>query len=378
MNDKEKMMKLLTTSKKYKYIKTSDVKSEGPIQRLSKAEKLAEKFVASKLQQVREMPPSDYLTGLQTTALYLKDLWDRLNGGGSSVKRSLLPSDLPRPLSTSEQSKTAMSQLVILVEKLEKKLKEASKAREAKLQKAGVKDRLSLAFQMKMMDDEVLQLTRLLAVRSLQLQMEYIYRTLEEEALEISEDPNSPGYISRQGSTEELSLLTAEFGLLEDQLRVVTQRLIQTPSKLVRDTVLQNLVDEIEDLRRRLGIRPDVVFGDTRLTWRKVNLQIQQAIGTIQEGVNFLARGVRLLGSDLVYSSRLFSKAAIGGTLRPREVAALRRTARDVLAFIPFAAILVVPLTPVGHVLVFGFLQRYFPEVFPSQFTNRRQDIINK
>ena len=68
----------------------------------------------------------------------------------------------------------------------------------------------------------------------------------------------------------------------------------------------------------------------------------------------------------------------LGGTLKPREVAALRRTARDILAFIPFAAILVVPLTPVGHVFVFGFLQRYFPEVFPSQFTNRRQDIMNK
>eukprot|EP00210_Caulerpa_lentillifera_P006373 g6088.t1 len=378
MSDKEKMTKILSTAKKYKYRTTNETRLEGPIQRLSKAEKLAEKFVALKLQQVREIPPEDYLSGLQSTALYLKDLWDRLNGGGSSVKRSLLPSDLPRPLSTMEQSRTNMSQLVILVEKLEKKLKDASKAREAKLQKAGANDRLSLAFQMKMMDDEVLQITRLLAVRSLQLQMEYIYRTLEEEALEISEDPKSPGYISRQGSTEELSLLTAEFSLLEDQLKAVTQRLLQSPTKLVRDTVLQNLVDEIEDLRRRLGIRSDVVFGDSRLTWRKVNLQVHQALETIQEGLNFLARGVRLLGSDLVYSSRLFSKATIGGTLKPREVAALRRTARDILAFIPFAVILIVPLTPVGHVLVFGFLQRYFPEVFPSQFTNRRQDIMNK
>lgn len=35
-------------------------------------------------------------------------------------------------------------------------------------------------------------------------------------------------------------------------------------------------------------------------------------------------------------------------------------------------------MTPVGHVLVFGFIQRYFPEIFPSQFTNRRQDIMNR
>lgn len=69
-------------------------------------------------------------------------------------------------------------------------------------------------------------------------------------------------------------------------------------------------------------------------------------------------------------------KAALGGTLRPREVAALRRTARDVFSFIPFVIILIIPLTPLGHVLVFGFIQRYFPGFFPSQFTNQRQDLM--
>ena len=104
-----------------------------------------------------------------------------------------------------------MSQLVIKVEKLEKQVKETSKVRESKLQRSSAKDRLSLAFQLKIMDDEVLQLSRLLAVRSLQLQLEYIYQTLEEEALDIVEDPTSCGLINRQGSTEELPLLTAEF-----------------------------------------------------------------------------------------------------------------------------------------------------------------------
>lgn len=30
---------------------------------------------------------------------------------------------------------------------------------------------------------------------------------------------------------------------------------------------------------------------------------------------------------------------------------------RDLLAFVPFAIILIIPMTPVGHVLVFGFIQ---------------------
>ena len=51
----------------------------------------------------------------------------------------------------------------------------------------------------------------------------------------------------------------------------------------------------------------------------------------------------------------------------------IRQTAKDVTVFVPFAVILIAPITPVGHVLVFGFLQRYFPGFFPSQFTSRRQ-----
>jgi hypothetical protein len=62
---------------------------------------------------------------------------------------------------------------------------EASKARETKLRKAGIQGRVQLAVQMKLLDAEVMALSRLLAVRTLQLEMEYIYRSLEDEALDI-------------------------------------------------------------------------------------------------------------------------------------------------------------------------------------------------
>jgi len=98
----------------------------------------------------------------------------------------------------------------------------------------------------------------------------------------------------------------------------------------------------------------------------------------IVEAFTFGVRGVRLLGSDVGAAASLFLRALAGGTLRPREVAALRRTARDLLTFVPFTVILILPLTPVGHVLIFGFIQRYFPGFFPSQFTSRRQDLMMK
>lgn len=111
------------------------------------------------------MPAEDLVIGVKQSAVYLKELWYRLNGGGHYFrKKYALPIDLPRPESSEQQIRTAMSQYSIEIEKLEKKLKDASRARESKLQKVGLKDRLQLTFQLKIMDDEVSQLTRLLAV----------------------------------------------------------------------------------------------------------------------------------------------------------------------------------------------------------------------
>merc|ERR1711862_670868 len=42
----------------------------------------------------------------------------------------------------------------------------------------------------------------------------------------------------------------------------------------------------------------------------------------------------------------------------------------------PVVIILIIPLTPIGHVLVFGAIQRFFPDFFPSCFTERRQNLL--
>lgn len=118
------------------------------------------------------------------------------------------------------------------------------------------------------------------------------------------------------------------------------------------------------------------MFGSNPFSPTKLKLQAKESIGKVGEGINFLLRGLRLLGSDTSNAGRLFTKAALGGTLKPREVAAIRRTLRDLLTFIPFIIILIIPLSPLGHVLVFGFIQRYFPGFFPTQFTSKRQEIM--
>lgn len=118
----------------------------------------------------------------------------------------------------------AISSLALQLESLEKQLQDASKARETKLRRAGLSGRVQMAIQMKYggLDADVLQLSRLLAVRTLQLEMEYVYRSLEDEALDASGYDLGGGVpvdlADRDASLGELALLIADFVLLDEQL----------------------------------------------------------------------------------------------------------------------------------------------------------------
>ena len=105
-----------------------------------------------------------------------------------------------------------------------------------------------------------------------------------------------------------------------------------------------------------------------------------------REGLSFYGKGTQILLSDLQYAWYLITRALGGYTLKPRyiytpttypsiypisvcypvcmlygvvyrEVNSIRRTGKYMLTLIPFTIILIVPLTPVGHVLAFSFIQ---------------------
>jgi hypothetical protein len=67
----------------------------------------------------------------------------------------------------------------------------------------------------------------------------------------------------------------------------------------------------------------------------------------------------------------------LGGRSRFCSCDACRRTFKDIVTFIPVVIILIIPLTPIGHVLVFGAIQRFFPDFFPSCFTEQRQNLLS-
>merc|ERR1711988_1322557 len=92
-------------------------------------------------------------------------------------------------------------------------------------------------------------------------------------------------------------------------------------------------------------------------------------------GLSFYGEGTRMLVNDVQYAWRLLVKATTGTTLKAREVNVVRRTLKDLLTLIPFTIILLIPLSPVGHVLVFSFIQRFFPEFYPSCYTEKRLNL---
>jgi len=130
---------------------------------------------------------------------------------------------------------------------------------------------------------------------------------------------------------------------------------------------------DVEDLAGRLGL--DEVLGDKAI-FSVPKFSPGQLGRKMAEAASFYIQGSKLLAQDVQYALKLFLKAILGETLAPREVRSVRRTAKDVVTFIPFIIILIIPLTPVGHVLVFSFIQRFFPDFFPTPYTDRRQNLM--
>lgn len=221
-----------------------------------------------------------------------------------------------------------------------------------------------------------------LAVCQLAIEMERLFFALEEEAVEAGQEA-AASPLSAQRSNDELSIFVAEFGALEAALARARALALRDEVLLLSDEELDDLARNIRDLTTRLGLSEEglgQIGGELSVGMmvERTGRGAREAVAKVGEGAAFLGRGVRMLGADLSATARIFVRALLGSTLKPREVQTLRRTFLDVLSFIPFTVILITPISPVGHVLVFGFIQKYFPGFFPSQFTSKRQELFQK
>lgn len=195
-------------------------------------------------------------------------------------------------------------------------------------------------------------------------ELERIYTYLDGELGNTS----AKGYIPLQDR-----LNVAEFGLFEAQLESMNTQIANGDN--IDLDVLSVMMDATTDFKRRLGI--DYYVSGLSFDQEAIKIWAADLFEQSKTGVGFYVKGTKLLFNDVIFSTSLIGRALQGYTLKPREVRTLRRTFKDVLTFIPFVIILIIPLTPVGHVLVFGAIQRFFPDFFPSCFTERRQNLFS-
>lgn len=311
---------------------------------------------------------------LSNAANYSKGIWARINGVGDTGTVEALK-NFPLPVVSREQREARILRLTIEVQDRDMALTEAQREREhiiAQGRSAGALSRVALGDKVRVCDEKVTRIRRVFAVRTFQMEMERIMLALEEEAA-------SPPDAFSKDEIEDMRLMVAEFGVMDLTLRNMISLIDRQQSELIDDEDLSKLAMEIPDMKLRLAINdePNVAMS-LDVARERMILTMEEALSTIREAGTFLVRGVRLLGSDVGTSVRLFLRAVFGTTLRPREVQILRRTFLDLFTFVPFMIILITPITPVGHVLVFGFIQKYFPQLFPSQFTTRRQELMQK
>mmetsp|Transcript_28809 Transcript_28809/g.49021 ORF Transcript_28809/g.49021 Transcript_28809/m.49021 type:complete len:664 (-) Transcript_28809:113-2104(-) len=221
----------------------------------------------------------------------------------------------------------------------------------------------SLRLQIRASSDELDAKAGEVTFHTLNYELERIYTYLDAELGNTA----TKGYIPLQDR-----LNVAEFGLLESQVESFNRQM-EIGESLDSD-VLAVVADQLTDFKRRLGIDYYV----TGLTFDSEAIQVWlKDIGAkTKKGLVFYVKGTRLFGDDIVFCLSLIGRALQGYTLKPREVRTLRRTIKDTITFIPVVIILLIPLTPIGHVLVFGAIQRVFPDFFPSCFTERRQNLL--
>ena len=199
--------------------------------------------------------------------------------------------------------------------------------------------------------------------QTLVYELERIYTYL---ATELG-NPANKGYVPLQDR-----LNVAEYGLLEGQVENCSRDL--NAKGVVDADILAVIAEQMTDFKRRLGIDYYV----TGLTYDKEAIQrwLNDLLQQTKSGLMFYVKGCKLFWNDILYCSSLIARAAQGYTLKPREVRTIRRTFKDIITFIPVIIILIIPLSPVGHVLVFGAIQRFFPDFFPSCFTEQRQNLL--
>merc|ERR1719247_1558111 len=309
--------------------------------------------VEAPIQELEELDLAGIMQESKNVAAGMKSVWRRLNGVGSKEDELIALQREAKALLGLRAEATKLRAGIRLVQR-QKELKASFLVRS---------DGDSFLEQTLMADVSIMRLERELSLKVAFLEMERIFITLESELLASST------------LVDQLLAVVEQYGDMEASLRNMVSLVMEQRHSAITDEELEALEANIADLLLQLGLQTPE---QEPFSWTRSKESAQVNIRKAQEGLRFYGRGVQLIVQDVQLAGSMLVRAVLQGyTLRAREVKLLRRILKDLVTLVPFVIILIIPLSPLGHVLVFTFIQRFFPDFLPSAFTESRQQIMS-
>jgi len=288
-------------------------------------------------------------------AVGVRRVWQRLNG---------VSPDKEEELAALQKESAALLSLRAEATKLRGGIRLVQRQKEMKTRYIIRSDSDALLEETLRADISIAKLQTELSLKAARLELERIFITLESELT------------SNSALVDQLLPSVEQYGSIEDRLVDMVEVVLEGRHTAVERAELEGLERDIGQQLLLLGLQDD--NAPKTFSFERARESVAINLSRLGVGIRFYWRGLLLLGEDLQLMINMLTRAIVKGyTLRTREVKLLRRIAKDLLTFVPFVIILLIPLTPLGHVLIFSLIQRLFPDFFPSQFTESRQNIMS-
>jgi hypothetical protein len=290
-------------------------------------------------------------------------LWSRINPSGRAT-----PAAAQQRRAALDEEARALRLSRTEIEKAAVGLEQLRLGQEARSAALSEDSRVFVGDQMELLRGGVAKMQTELVLKLLGVNLQRAHAFLDDELREAVQAPDSQAHEQLISYAKSFITLDRRF----EGARRASERGVLGGT----DGAMLELERDVQDFLLVLGLTTPTVDA---VAWDLPRTQgaLRSNVDKLGTGVQFYIRGVRLLGQDAAFSLGLLSQAAGGQTLTEREARILQRTARDLLTFIPFVIILIIPLSPPGHVLVFSLIQRIFPDFFPSAFSEKRQNLID-
>lgn len=183
-----------------------------------------------------------------------------------------------------------------------------------------------------------------------------------------------------------LKMLVVEFSLLDKQVAPY-HRLLRGGAELCNASLcvgldyseLRVLEANVVRFADRVGASVEGIVEESNFfkSLQRRASAVRKGWQKLRQGLSFYGNGSRIIAKDIQHAVKLLLKAAcLKQPFGSREAQVCFRAVKDITVLVPFLIILLIPLSPPGHVFVFSLIMKIFPDFFPSPFTERRQNVM--